>query len=260
MTGTARASVVPVQREREGAVPSPGGPLDCPRCGYHNEAARIRCERCGHELRNARPLAASLPPPEPVIVGRPRSRTWLTVIAAALVVTAAITLVAVALSRRHDDTTTTPGAASPAALRPVDPATVTARASSTIRDSKFRIQNTLDGDPQTVWNSDGKRLRSNVGVTLTYAFAAPVKLARITIVNGSARSLENYTKNQRVATFRVRTDAGETTWQLKDTVEAQSLTLEPAPAKSVTLEVAKVYRGTEWPDLAVTDVSFEQAP
>ncbi|HEU4347327.1 MAG TPA: zinc ribbon domain-containing protein, partial [Actinoplanes sp.] len=36
--------------------------IPCPGCGYPNEPARIRCERCGFELRAARPQQVVLGP------------------------------------------------------------------------------------------------------------------------------------------------------------------------------------------------------
>ena len=52
-------------------APAPGT-VPCPRCGYGNTAARIRCERCGHELRQTRPYAVQLGPP--VQPAQPRQR------------------------------------------------------------------------------------------------------------------------------------------------------------------------------------------
>jgi hypothetical protein len=40
------------------------GQLRCPRCRYDNTSARIRCERCGLELRPARPQPVRLAPPQ----------------------------------------------------------------------------------------------------------------------------------------------------------------------------------------------------
>jgi len=261
MTDTAAQSVTPDHRTRLHAAvePSPDGRLGCWQCGYRNEPDRVRCEHCGYELRSARPAAVLLPPAEPAVVARPRARTWIAVLAVAAAVAAVIAVGAYLVFFRQAGTVS-PQSSAPARLERVDPATITASASSTLPDSRFRIQNTLDGKASTVWNSDGKRLRSNVGVTLTYRFASPVTLARITIVNGSARSGSNFTENQRVAALRIRTDTGETTWNLTDSVHPQSITLPPAPTNAVTFEVTKVYPGTKYRDLAVTDVAFERAP
>jgi predicted amidophosphoribosyltransferase len=66
----------------------------CPACGYPNEAVRIRCERCGHELRVARPQAVVLGPP-PVDASGDRWAIWLivlVVLAVLSVLSAVVTL------------------------------------------------------------------------------------------------------------------------------------------------------------------------
>jgi predicted amidophosphoribosyltransferase len=64
------------------AAPGVPGQIQCPRCGYGNEAVRIRCERCGHELRRARPDAVRLAPPVPQTAARRSSMVWLIVLIA----------------------------------------------------------------------------------------------------------------------------------------------------------------------------------
>lgn len=74
-----------------GPPPQPaatGGPGQCPGCGYPNEAVRIRCERCGRELRAARPQAVRLGPPP---VEAPRRR-WLVVLLIVLAVLAVLSI------------------------------------------------------------------------------------------------------------------------------------------------------------------------
>src|SRR4051812_6521596 len=64
------------------AAPAGHGQTQCPRCGYGNEAARIRCERCGQELRQARPDAVHLAPPVPQAPARRSGTLWLIVLIA----------------------------------------------------------------------------------------------------------------------------------------------------------------------------------
>ena len=71
------------------------GPVRCPACGYPNEPVRIRCERCGHELRAARPQAVVLGPPPPE-APRTRLPVWLIVLivlAVLSVLSAVVTLI-----------------------------------------------------------------------------------------------------------------------------------------------------------------------
>jgi predicted amidophosphoribosyltransferase len=65
-----------------------GPGVQCPGCGYPNEQARIRCERCGRELRAARPQAVRLGPPP----ATPPDRRWLVVLLIVLGVLAVLSI------------------------------------------------------------------------------------------------------------------------------------------------------------------------
>lgn len=80
-----------------GAAAPPAGPVrqtQCPVCGYPNEPARIRCERCGHAMRAAQPQAVVLGPP-PAAQPPRRLPIWLValiVLAVLSVLSAIVTL------------------------------------------------------------------------------------------------------------------------------------------------------------------------
>jgi hypothetical protein len=139
----------------------------------------------------------------------------------------------------------------------VDSAAVRVRASSTNPDEKrYRAISMLDGDRATAWNSNGDKQASNVGVRLTFTFDGPVRLARITLVNGYVRSKVLFDGNERVAKFTVATDAGQVPWDLKDSDQPQSLDLGGQPTTTVTLTVDGVYPGNKYRDVCVTEVTF----
>ncbi|MEU4237139.1 hypothetical protein [Actinoplanes sp. NPDC026619] len=73
------------------------GQAPCRNCGYPNEAARIRCERCGIELRQARPHARTLAPPmiAPQKGGGRRGWGWLLI---PLIILATLSLLALAVT------------------------------------------------------------------------------------------------------------------------------------------------------------------
>ncbi|RZU48463.1 zinc ribbon protein [Krasilnikovia cinnamomea] len=75
-----------------GRPPVAPGQVACPRCGFGNEAVRIRCERCGHELQPARPEPVVLGPPMPP--QQPHRDSWGWVIA--LIVLAVLALLVLA--------------------------------------------------------------------------------------------------------------------------------------------------------------------
>jgi hypothetical protein len=241
-------------------TPRAGAP-GCSGCGYRNEPGRIRCERCGMELRSAWPAPVVPPPPTPTTFRPRRSRTWLGALLAVLVLTVLATgsylLFRPSSGQKADsdstDKTTAGGV-------PVEPGEVSVTASSVSRDRRFPATNLLDGDRKTMWQTDGARLDGNVGTTLTFRFAEPVELVRIIVVNGAAVTRKAYEGNQRLKRVMVTTDTAEKHWDLSDAAGPQSLALSPAVTSSVTLTVERTYPGLRFRDLAVTDVGFERRP
>jgi hypothetical protein len=250
----------PMEQPRFEADQAPlPGQIGCPRCGQGNPPTRIRCERCGQELRPAQPAAPPPPLPPPPPARRGSARLWLSIVAA-LAATGVLAVAVALLVNRGSDGAPPAGQVTAAPVR-VPPADVTVSASSTLKDPpRFAVTNTLDGDLKTAWQSDGLRLGSNVGVRLTFRFAREVRLARITLINGYARSATDYGNNQRVARLAVNTDSGASTWQVRDTSDPQTLDLAAVPTRAVTFVVEAVYTGTRYKDLAITDVSFDERP
>lgn len=262
-------SVIPAKRaDPTGTIidgaPLPGpGEVDCPRCRERNPMERVRCQRCGLELRVPQAVA---PPPLPIppsAAAPPRSGSVarkLLPVAGAVVGAVALIAVAVFLAGRGPDLDGDPppggGGAAPPGLVRVDPRSVRASASSTNPDQGFAVANTLDGDAGTTWQSDGGRLRSNVGVRLTYQFTNPVQLTRITLVNGDGRSPADYANNQRVKRLRLTSGSWSARWNLDDRAEPQTLAVEAGSVSSLTLEVESTYPGARFKDLAVTEVAF----
>jgi hypothetical protein len=101
-------------------------------------------------------------------------------------------------------------------------------------------------------------------MSLTYTFGAPVDLRSITLSNGYQKltpragraPLDLYPLNARLRTVRVVTDGGSTTWNLKDTKDAQTLPLTFGRTATVRLEVVAVYPGSKYLDLAISEVAF----
>ncbi len=149
----------------------------------------------------------------------------------------------------------------------VSAGTISATASST-QDPEggitYSAENTLDGRPETAWNSDGRADGKGPGMVLTYRFADPVDLTTVTVLNGYQKATQSagkpavdlFTQNGRVHTVRVTTDTGSWTWDLADDKAPQTLTKAFGRTSSVRLEVVSVYPGTKYLDLAVSEVSF----
>ena len=160
-----------------------------------------------------------------------------------------------------------PARAAAPGVHSVDPATVTASASSTQHPDgpiSYAVANTLDGDPTTAWNSDGARDGKGPGITLTYRFAEPVDLAAISVLNGYQKvrprpgklRLDLYPLNERVHRLRVVTDSGSWNWDLADSRARQVFTPAHGSTRTVRLEVTSTYPSSAYPDVALSEVSF----
>jgi hypothetical protein len=152
---------------------------------------------------------------------------------------------------------------------PVDPSSVAATATSTQTRSgsvTYTAANTLDGDPATAWNSNGARDGNGPGISLTYTFARPVDLRRITVRNGyqktrgqeGRRKVDLYPLNGRMRTVRVVTDAGRWTWTLADRRAPQTFAA-PGLTKAVHLKIITIYPSTRYKDVALSEISFSEA-
>jgi hypothetical protein len=148
-------------------------------------------------------------------------------------------------------------------VTPIDLATVRAAASSVLRQDggiTYDPGNTLDGSPDTAWNSDGARDGRGPGITLTYTFAAQVDLRSITVRNGYQKvrakdGVDLWLLNERVKRFQVTTDAGQWTWNLSDSREAQTLQGEFGRTTTVRLKILQVYR-SKFRDVAISEIAF----
>jgi hypothetical protein len=287
------------ERTEPGAAPWPGEhgvavSIACPSC-HRLVAVGTPCPRCGAE-----PVSASPAPAEPTAVLPPvpertaeleipadmlepppfmpleapatavdrepsRARRGGAVLAgaAALVLVGAAAVAGLRGGDGSDVATRTTSGGTPAAsgIAPVTPAGVSASSTQRPDDGvSYAASNTVDGRPETAWNSDGQ----GAGATLTYTFSQPVDLRSVTVRNGYQKTLRRsdgspvdlYRLNERVKAVKVVTDAGSLTWTLRDDPVPQTLTHAFGTTSSVRLEVLSVYPSSRYKDLAVSDVAF----
>lgn len=227
--------------------PLAAGENRCASCGKRNPGARIRCERCGERVRRPDPVAA--PPPAPAPDPPRRLPVWVMGVTAAAVVAAVV--VAAVLVKQFAGPST--------GLTAVERGVIEARASSTIRNEPGLVAaKTLDGDPHTAWNSDGRRLGTNQGVRLTYKFSREVRLARITVTNGTERSSTEPHRNQWIKTCTVTAGGRSWDWAMPETADPQSKTADFGPTREVVVTVTAVYPGAKYKDLSVAEVTFDE--
>ncbi|MGH1488987.1 MAG: discoidin domain-containing protein [Acidimicrobiales bacterium] len=144
----------------------------------------------------------------------------------------------------------------------VDPARITVEASSFLApagDITYNPRNTLDGDPQTAWNSDAEEL---IGQTLTFRFAEPVELTALQFVNGYAKNDNIFASNHRLKSVLVTTDQSSESLTLIDDDGPQEISFDFGLTTKVVLEVTEIFEGEGFAspelnaDLAVSEVAF----
>ncbi len=184
--------------------------------------------------------------------------------AGALVLVAGAAVAGLRSGADRDERTTPAASAAPAAVAVRVPGSaVRASASTSQRPDgaiSYAAANTLDGRPETAWNSRGQ----GAGAWLSYTFAKPVDLASITVLNGYQKArpgrsggvVDLFALNERLRVVRVVTDGGSVEWTLRDDRAPQTLTRAFGRTRTVRLQVVSTYPSAKYDDLGVSEVQF----
>jgi len=138
------------------------------------------------------------------------------------------------------------------------PSFPTAKASSVLptdSDGTYYESNMLDNDTTTAWNSNS----TSSGVTIKFSAASTQQVSAVRIMGGFCNNEQNYYENSRPKDITLSFDDGHTfTATLEDRPYAwQTITLSsPIQTKTVTLTINSAYAGSEWSDLAISEVQF----
>ncbi|MBN2353756.1 MAG: hypothetical protein JXD23_14380 [Spirochaetales bacterium] len=123
---------------------------------------------------------------------------------------------------------------------------------------RYHPARAFDGVPATGWSEGASG--SGVGETISITFAGPVTVDRITVIPGwfDARY---FRKNNRVESLEVRLDGRAVAATFSDTMTAQNVPLPglgkvPLTFTSATFTITGVYRGTEWDDTPIAEITF----
>ena len=78
------------------------------------------------------------------------------------------------------------------------------------RATSYEPQRAVDGDPTTAWRCDG----DGIAQSLTVAFGTPVRIERVGMIPGLAKTdpgngTDRYAQNRRISTVRIITDTGQ---------------------------------------------------
>jgi hypothetical protein len=148
----------------------------------------------------------------------------------------------------------------PVKLKRVKKVEIKAKASSTLPPDIYThgVSNTIDRNPKTAWNSNGKDVGAFARVTLTYTFSSPIQLRAIEIYNGYQRSTESFRDNSRASRLLISTDTTKHRVRLRDKHGKQTISFDFGQTKRVVLTVEGVYResNTKFKDCAISEVAF----
>ena len=128
-------------------------------------------------------------------------------------------------------------------------------ASSTLAPAaSYAATNLFDSRYEYAWASEGE----SDGAKLDFIFGEEVSIEALKIWNGYQRSDVHCYSNSRLKTVKVTGDGGfSETLQVKDTMGAQTLKFTKRfTGKKLALEVASVWRGKKYKDLALSEIRF----
>ncbi|MFL5969986.1 MAG: discoidin domain-containing protein [Gaiellaceae bacterium] len=146
----------------------------------------------------------------------------------------------------------------PASDRRLTPASVSATSTlPPVPGITYRAENLLDDDNTTAW-CEGAR-GNGIGESLTFAFAVPVRLRRIDVINGYNKGGSNqvaYLANARAENVGIGSSDGSRLATLRDTRGVQHLPVPNSATTFVRLTIKSVYGGSRYEDLCLTDFQF----
>lgn len=139
----------------------------------------------------------------------------------------------------------------------------TATATSSLKDAKkefsYGPENLNDDDWENAWVEGAEG--DGIGESITLALKEPQKITRLLITNGYRKDEELFKKNNRVKKFAVSINGGAPfSADLPDGITSDCAIALPADApaaKTVTLTIQEVYRGTAYRDTCITGVTVE---
>ena len=139
----------------------------------------------------------------------------------------------------------------------LDPSLISATATSTLEPTDqldYVAQNTLDSNLATAWNSDG----SAEGESLNYEFPRSVRIDRIRVVNGYAKSDKVFDENARIREVEIITDAGGAVMrEFDDSDQWQTINVDSGNTSTLEIRIVSVYPGNgTYPDTALTEIEF----
>lgn len=166
-------------------------------------------------------------------------------------------------------TTAAPAPPPTAAPTPVklDPGLIVASVSSELppfRELSYGASNLFDGVLETAWNHCGDCTgNSGVGQRISIGFTQPVTVVGIRIANGYQKETNDvFFGNNRVAQMTVSTLEATVseTLELADAKGYQLFSLPTTTTTGLFLDIDAIHAGTDYPDLAVSEIEVFVLP
>jgi len=220
------------------------------------------CGGCGTPV-DALPLPAPRPPDRPTGGGVPRPLLLAGAVVGAAVLLAAGGVALFAGGSEPDPSATTATAPVPAAPTDGSQTTASCERDGSVdgagRATSYEPERAVDGDPTTAWRCAG----DGVGQSLTVTFGSPVRIDRVGLIPGLAKTdpadgTDRYAQNRRIAAVRITTDAGHAAEARLDTSTGnravQTIGLAaPVVTRTITVSILSSVPGTPQNGLAAVD-------
>lgn len=105
--------------------------------------------------------------------------------------------------------------------------------------------------------ADGNTDDSGEGEYLTFIFDSPRTIEKIRIWNGYQRSETHFSQNERAASVTMGADDDLVEYDLEDTMDPQTITLEnPFLGSEFKIEFPEIYQGSTYTDLVISELRF----
>ncbi|MGB0639733.1 MAG: NADase-type glycan-binding domain-containing protein, partial [Myxococcota bacterium] len=121
----------------------------------------------------------------------------------------------------------------------------------------------IDGNLKTCWQEGNNSTRGDGEYVVVY-FKKPTDLTEIKLANGCQDFSSNagwgdlFSQNPRVKRLQVESNKGDVEmWTLQDATGWQTLDVDMRDVSNLTFTIiGDVYRGTEWKDASISEISF----
>lgn len=143
-------------------------------------------------------------------------------------------------------------------VAPADPVPVNVAASSILpyREGRYSPMNLIDDDPTTAWCHNGAGGDKASGIELLLALEERAPIEKITVHNGYQKSSGEWEVNKRVQRMTLSDGKRSQIWDLKDTDDPQTMTLDWDNVVELQITINSIYKGSEKPQVCLSEIAI----